>query len=203
MQINQRWGRLAMVSAIVAALSACAAYPQGGYQSGGYQGGYSQGAYSGTGYPGSTQAYPVGNNQVQTYPANNCGYNNPNCYSQQPQQYAQQGRVMNIETVRVQDGSGIGAGGAIAGGVIGGVFMFPVLNFVIGLGTVMLADQGKVLLAFGAVLLALVAFGGGFALWKTGSPVPKGLGLGLMIGWALTSILTVGYCTGLNPTMYT
>ena len=121
MQINQRWGRLAMVSAIVAALSACAAYPQGGYQSGGYQGGYSQGAYSGTGYPGSTQAYPVGNNQVQTYPANNCGYNNPNCYSQQPQQYAQQGRVMNIETVRVQDGSGIGAGGAIAGGVIGGV----------------------------------------------------------------------------------
>ncbi|MFN3732761.1 glycine zipper 2TM domain-containing protein [Comamonas testosteroni] len=126
MQINQRWGRLAMVSAIVAALSACAAYPQGGYQSGGYQnsgyqGGYSQGAYSGSGYPGSTQAYPVGNNQAQTYPANNCGYNNPNCYSQQPQQYAQQGRVMNIETVRVQDGSGIGAGGAIAGGVIGGV----------------------------------------------------------------------------------
>lgn len=89
------------------------------------------------------------------------------------------------------------------GGVIGGVFMFPVLNFVIGFGTVMLADQGKVLLVFGAVLLAVVAFGGGFALWKTGSPVPKGIGLGLMIGWALTSILTVGYCTGLNPAMYT
>lgn len=89
------------------------------------------------------------------------------------------------------------------GAVIGGVFLFPVLNFGVGFITVMIADQQKVLLAFGAALLALIAFGGGFALWKSGNPVPKGLGLGLMIGWALTSILTVGYCTGLNPAMYT
>lgn len=108
MQVIQSWARVAIVGAISAALSACATYPQGGSYP---QGGYQQGAYSGTGFPGTTQ----------TYPANNCGYNNPNCYSQQPQQYAQQGRVINIETVRVQDGSGIGAGGAIAGGVIGGV----------------------------------------------------------------------------------
>ncbi len=27
--------------------------------------------------------------------------------------------------------------------------------------------------------------------------------MGLMIGWALTSILTAGICTGLNPAMYT
>ncbi|UCZ59140.1 hypothetical protein [Mycolicibacterium phocaicum] len=118
----------------------------------------------------------------------------PPQYPQYPPQYPQYGypapNVPNPNAISV-------------GGVIGGVFMFPVLNFVIGFGTVMLADQGKVLLGFGAALLALVAFGGGFALWKTGSPVPKGLGLGLMIGWALTSILTVGYCTGLNPTMYT
>ena len=119
MQVIQRWGRVAMVGAIAAVLSACAAYPQGSYQ----QGGYSQGAYSGSVFPATTQTYPVGSSPVQGYPANNCGYNNPNCYSQQqqPQQYAQQGRVMNIETVRVQDGSGVGAGGAIAGGVIGGV----------------------------------------------------------------------------------
>lgn len=118
MQVIQRWGRVAMVGAIAAVLSACAAYPQGSYQ----QGGYSQGAYSGSVFPATTQTYTVGSSPVQGYPANNCGYNNPNCYSQQqPQQYAQQGRVMNIETVRVQDGSGVGAGGAIAGGVIGGV----------------------------------------------------------------------------------
>lgn len=89
------------------------------------------------------------------------------------------------------------------GGVISGVLIFPVINFGIGFVTVMIANQGKFLLALGAVALALVAFGGGFALWKTGNPASKGLGLGLMIGWALTSILTVGYCTGLNPTMYT
>ena len=89
------------------------------------------------------------------------------------------------------------------GAVIGGVFLFPVLNVGVGFITVMVADQQKVLLAFGAVLLARLAFGGGFALWRSGNPVPKGLGLGLMIGWALTSILTVGYCTGLNPAMYT
>ena len=124
MQVIQRWGRVAMVGAIAAVLSACAAYPQGSYQNG-YpaQGGYQQGGYSGSGFPATTQTYPVGSAPAQGYPANNCGYNNPNCYSQQQQQpqYAQQGRVMNIETVRVQDGSGVGAGGAIAGGVIGGV----------------------------------------------------------------------------------
>ena len=116
MQVIQRWGRVAMVGAIAAVLSACAAYPQGSYQNG-YpaQGGYQQGGYSGSGFPATTQTYPVGSVPAQGYPANNCGYNNPNCYSQQQQQpqYAQQGRVMNIETVRVQDGSGVGAGGVL------------------------------------------------------------------------------------------
>lgn len=79
--------------------------------------------------------------------------------------------------------------------------MFPVLNFVIGLGTVMLADQGKVLLAFGAVLLAR-RLRGWLRVVEDRQPRAQA-GLGLMIGWALTSILTVGYCTGLNPTMYT
>ncbi|MCT7368083.1 hypothetical protein A7R75_03655 [Mycolicibacterium llatzerense] len=87
--------------------------------------------------------------------------------------------------------------------MISGVLIFPVINVGIGFVTVMIANQGKFLLALGAVALVLVAFGGGFSLWKTGNPASKGLGLGLMIGWALTSILTVGYCTGLNPTMYT
>lgn len=114
----QTLSRIATVVTAAVALTACVAYPQGSYQNG-YP---SQGAYSGSGFPGTTQSYPVGSSPVQTYPANGCGYNNPNCYSQQQQpQYVQQGRILNIETVRVQDSSGIGAGGAIAGGVIGGV----------------------------------------------------------------------------------
>lgn len=125
MQAIQALSRIAAIVAAAVALTACVAYPQGSYRNA-YpaQGSYSQGAqgaYSGSGFPSTTQVYPVDSGAAQTYPANNCGYNNPNCYSQQPQQYAQQGRVMNIETVRVQDGSGVGAGGAIAGGVIGGV----------------------------------------------------------------------------------
>lgn len=60
-----------------------------------------------------------------------------------------------------------------------------------------------VAVAIGAVAFALIAFGGGGVLIARGkSPYAKSIGLGLMIGWALTSILTVGFCTGLNPVMY-
>lgn len=107
MQAIQRWSRLAAAGAVVAMLSACVAYPQGRYPAQGYQTNtYQTGGYQTGGYQAST--YPA-------YPANNgaYGYQNGN--------YAQQGRVLNIETVRVQDSSGVGAGGAIAGGVIGGV----------------------------------------------------------------------------------
>ncbi|GGH64568.1 hypothetical protein GCM10010975_31510 [Comamonas phosphati] len=107
MRAIQRWSRLAAAGAVVAMLSACAAYPQGQYASG---------------YPASGQGYPVnsyqtGSYQTHSYPvysSNNGGYGYQN-------NYVQQGRVLNIETVRVQDSSGVGAGGAIAGGVIGGV----------------------------------------------------------------------------------
>lgn len=147
MQAIQRLGRMAAAGAVALALTACVAYPQGTYQNtyplpqGSYQGGYTAGQ-SGTGFPGAAQAtypansYPVGSYPNQPYQNNNCGLNrnngnynegyNPqnndpyanNCYQYN---YVQQGRILNIETVRVQDGSGVGAGGAIAGGVIGGV----------------------------------------------------------------------------------
>lgn len=111
MQAIQRFSRLAIIGAVAAAMTACVAYPQGGYP----------GAYSGTGYPVGSQptvaypnaGYPNGQYQTQqAYP--NAGYGNQNGY-------LQQGRILNIESVRVQDSSGVGAGGAIAGGVIGGV----------------------------------------------------------------------------------
>ena len=45
--------------------------------------------------------------------------------------------------------------------------------------------------------------GGGAALLAVRNPHAKGVGLGLMIGWALTSLVTVGFCTGINPALYT
>ncbi|MDR0215843.1 MAG: glycine zipper 2TM domain-containing protein [Comamonas sp.] len=146
MQAIQSLGRIVTVAAVAVALTACVAYPQGTYQNsypmpqGGYQGAVYQGGHSGTGFPGAanaaypTTSYPVGSYPAQTYPNNNCGlnrngsgygdnYGQQNGYDNNCYQYnnVQQARVLNIETVRVQDGSGIGAGGAIAGGVIGGV----------------------------------------------------------------------------------
>ncbi|MEX8191445.1 glycine zipper 2TM domain-containing protein [Comamonas guangdongensis] len=119
MQAIQRLGRVATAAAVAAALTACVAYPQGTYQNG-YPAGYGS-VQSGSGFPGAAQAgypstsypstsYPTTSYPVGNYPSQSGQYN-----------YVQQGRVLNIETVRVQDGSGIGAGGAIAGGVIGGV----------------------------------------------------------------------------------
>lgn len=146
MQAIQSLSRIATVAAVAIALTACVAYPQGTYQNsypmpqGGYQGSVYQGGHSGTGFPGAanatypTTSYPVGSYPAQTYPNNNCGlnrngggygdnYGQQNGYDNNCYQYnnVQQARVLNIETVRVQDSSGIGAGGAIAGGVIGGV----------------------------------------------------------------------------------
>jgi len=105
MQAIQRWSRVVLVGAVAAALTACAAYPQGGYN---------PTSYPANNYPSNT--YPQGSYPSTSYPVNNSGYSHGN-----PVSHAQQGRVLRVETVRVQDPSGVGAGGAIAGGVVGGV----------------------------------------------------------------------------------
>jgi hypothetical protein len=84
-----------------------------------------------------------------------------------------------------------------------GSFVYFMINFVIAFMAIAAADSGKGVLIGATVLLAAIAFGGGGALLATPSPTSKGLGLGLMIGWALTSVFTAGFCTGINPTMYT
>lgn len=53
-----------------------------------------------------------------------------------------------------------------------------------------------------AVLLGIIGIGVGLGLLLVRKPWSKGLGLGLMIGWALTSIISAGWCTGLNPALY-
>lgn len=85
-----------------------------------------------------------------------------------------------------------------------GAFLYFVINFVVGFAVLSMAgSSGNTAVATGAAALALGALGGGGALLATKNPAVKGLGLGLMIGWAFLSVVSVGFCTGLNPEMYT
>jgi hypothetical protein len=94
--------------------------------------------------------------------------------------------------------------GQIFGAAASGIFLYFAINFVMGFGLWLAAGYPPKTAVFvtGAVVFALIAFGGGAALLALHKPWAKGLGLGLMIGWALTSIFTVGICTGLNPWLY-
>ncbi|MCV7343761.1 hypothetical protein H7J91_04820 [Mycolicibacterium rhodesiae] len=85
-----------------------------------------------------------------------------------------------------------------------GTFLYFALNFVIGFAALSMSDgRGHGTLILAAVVLALIAFGGGGVLLATTKANGKGLGLGLMIGWAVLSVISVGFCTGLNPELYT
>jgi len=85
-----------------------------------------------------------------------------------------------------------------------GTFVYFGFNLLVGFAVLGMAESsGHAAVIAGAAVLALVALGGGAALLATPNPTVKGLGLGLMIGWALLSIVSVGFCTGLNPEMYT
>lgn len=91
----------------------------------------------------------------------------------------------------------------VVGFAVLGVISFGAVNLVLGLVVLALASgSGGAVVGVGAVLLALIAFGGGAAFIALRRPWSKGLGIGLMIGWALLSITSVGFCTGLNPQMY-
>ncbi|MEV0613663.1 hypothetical protein AB0I81_10105 [Nonomuraea sp. NPDC050404] len=87
-----------------------------------------------------------------------------------------------------------------------GLAIYSVLNTVIGFFTFITAldADGSATPYFivGAVLLALAGLGAGIGLCFVRRPWARGLGLGLMIGWALWSILSAGLCTGLNPSLY-
>ncbi|OBB31117.1 hypothetical protein A5792_17210 [Mycolicibacterium peregrinum] len=93
--------------------------------------------------------------------------------------------------------------------VILGPFLYAALNLVIGFVAFLGAGAtdsagGSANLVFGgaAVFLAAVAFGGGFLMLLSKNPTARGLGIGLMVGWALMSLFTAGFCTGVNPELY-
>jgi hypothetical protein len=99
------------------------------------------------------------------------------------------------------------SGGTVVGMTFAGIGIFIAVNLVAAVATLQLAgavrDGAEVVVGAGAVLLAAGALGGGAALIMMRRPWSKGLGLGLMIGWALMSIVSIGYCTGINPEIYT
>jgi hypothetical protein len=85
--------------------------------------------------------------------------------------------------------------------------VYFVVNLIVGFGALVIAgsmtdDKANWVYLVAAVGLALIAFGAGGALLAAPSRHAKGFGLGLMIGWALTTLFTVGICTGLNPEVY-
>lgn len=93
--------------------------------------------------------------------------------------------------------------------VILGPIIYATLNLVIGFLAFMGAGasdsaggSANAVLGGAAVLLALIAFGGGTLMLFSKNPTAKGLGIGLMVGWALVSLFTAGFCTGVNPELY-
>ncbi|MFC0866287.1 hypothetical protein ACFHYQ_28730 [Sphaerimonospora cavernae] len=97
--------------------------------------------------------------------------------------------------------------GVVIGLTFVGIAMFAVINvagflFTLGVANAM-RDNELLIVGIGAVLLAAIAIGGGILLILLRRPWSKGLGLGLMIGWALMSIISAGFCTGVNPSIYT
>lgn len=88
-----------------------------------------------------------------------------------------------------------------------GLAVYSIVNVVIGFSVFVAATDAKgsttPYVIVGAVVLALVGLGAGIGLCLVRDKVwTRGTGLGLMIGWALWSILTAGLCTGLNPNLY-
>ncbi|MFC5832572.1 hypothetical protein [Nonomuraea insulae] len=92
----------------------------------------------------------------------------------------------------------------LIGLLFAGLALYSVLNVVVGFVMFFAAmdTDSTPYLIIGAVVLALAGLGAGIGLCFVRKPWSRGLGLGLMIGWALWSILSAGLCTGLNPSLY-
>ncbi|MGN9837699.1 hypothetical protein ACTMTI_06230 [Nonomuraea sp. H19] len=91
--------------------------------------------------------------------------------------------------------------GLIIGLACTSIFGYLVINLAVGLAVVSL-ETTTVAIAVAAGFLALLGLGAGLTLVLLRKPWSVGVGLGLMIGWTLASIVSAGYCTGLNPEMY-
>lgn len=89
-----------------------------------------------------------------------------------------------------------------------GIAIYSVVNSVLGFIVFFAAlgpagsEQAMPMLIAGTVTLVVVGLVAGIGLVLIRRPWTRGLGMGLMMGWALWSIFTAGLCTGLNPALY-
>lgn len=83
------------------------------------------------------------------------------------------------------------------GAVFGGCLLVPMFSILAGM---IAASIGNVSLLGYALLVGIPALvGGGVLLFlPRRSPVARGFGIGMLIGWAALSIFTGGICTGLT-----
>jgi hypothetical protein len=96
--------------------------------------------------------------------------------------------------------------------VFAGIGVYSAVNTVLGFFIFFAAlSQGNTsggsansvaLVGVGAAILVIVGLVAGIGLLFVRKPWATGMGLGLMIGWALWSITTAGFCTGINPGLY-
>ncbi|GAA3443320.1 hypothetical protein [Planomonospora venezuelensis] len=93
-----------------------------------------------------------------------------------------------------------GPSGASVGMALLGVVVYVVVNVLFGF--IALGTGSTTGFAVVAALLALLTFGSGVVLVKSGTPLARGMGVGLMIGWGLVTVLSAGFCTGVNPGLY-
>ncbi len=91
--------------------------------------------------------------------------------------------------------------GVVVGLALVGILGYLVVNVIVGV--VVLSLESTVAIGVGAGVLAVLGIGAGVVLLGLRRSWSVGLGLGLMIGWGLASIVSAGFCTGLNPEMYT
>lgn len=91
--------------------------------------------------------------------------------------------------------------GVIVGLAFAGLFGYFIANLAIGV--IALNFESTVAIGVAAGVLALLGIGAGVVFVLLRKSWSIGLGLGLLIGWSLTSIISAGYCTGLNPGLYT
>ncbi len=89
-------------------------------------------------------------------------------------------------------------GCAFAAFAVVGVLAFVPIDLVVVL-SLLGSGEGRWL---AAIVLALITFGVGGGLCFVKSPIARGIGVGLMCGWALMTIATGGLCTGLTQNGY-
>ncbi len=104
------------------------------------------------------------------------------------------------------------SGGVAIAMVFAGLSIYSVVNGVLGFFIFFAAlsqssssggsADATAMVIFGAVALALLGLVAGVGLLFVRKPWAVGTGIGLMMGWALWSITTAGFCTGINPALY-